>query len=378
MKLLYVITQGEQGGAQRHVRDVALSMMEKGHEIFVAIGKQVSESDVWLKNELISGSIPAGNICTVSSLRRSISAHDFFALFALISLDQQIKPDVVHLHSSKAGILGSIAGFIARTPTVYTVHGFVFNEPQSSIKQGFYICVEWLAARLRSKTIVLSRAEEKIGLSKGILWPDSYAVIPNGIEALQAVLSREQSRKELNAKLPAGFFARPVVGTIANLYPAKGLQFLIQAIGILKRKGIQVSCLIVGDGDERAFLETEIQAEDVRQLVQMIGRIVDAERYMKAFDVFALSSVKEGMPYVALEAVSAGIPIVATDVGALSEMAQKIQHMTIVAPLDSVALSDAISKMIQAHILGFSGSLPVEYTLASMTEHTEQVYSDVR
>jgi glycosyltransferase involved in cell wall biosynthesis len=110
-----------------------------------------------------------------------------------------------------------------------------------------------------------------------------------------------------------------VIGNTANYYKTKGLTFLIEAVANLA-KTVNVACLIVGEGPERPILEEMIRRNGLEKRVFLVGQLPEASRYLKAYDVFAFSSVKEGFPWAILEAMSAGLPIVATKVGAMPEV----------------------------------------------------------
>src|SRR3989344_796374 len=152
-KLLYVITQGQWGGAQKYVYDLSLALREE-FEIIVAVGEPNDKPD--LQNRLKKANL---NYIQLRHLRRAISPwHDLLAIFELRRLYLKLRPSIVHLNSSKAGILGSFACQMSNVKCqmlVYTVHGWVFNEPLSLAKKKLYKLLEKITARAKSQIIVL-------------------------------------------------------------------------------------------------------------------------------------------------------------------------------------------------------------------------------
>ena len=158
--------------------------------------------------------------------------------------------------------------------------------------------------------------------------------------------------------------------TIAELTPNKGIRYAIEAVALLKKRNARVSYFIIGDGEERAELERLAQTSGVADRVHFLGFMPDASKYLKAFDIFLLPSVKEGMPYVLLEAAAAGLSVIATTVidpaflGAVSEVPG-------IEPENPALLADAVSNVLRAdakRAVSFSSPLEV------MVEKTTALY----
>ena len=137
-----------------------------------------------------------------------------------------------------------------------------------------------------------------------------------------------------------------LIGTIANLYNNKGLEYLILATKKIQENVKNCHFMIIGDGPERQSLEKIIKNHELQNIVFLIGAIPDAYKFLKAFDLFVLPSVKEGQPWVILEAMAAGVPIVATNIAGIAEMIENEKSGLLVEPADPEALSLAIEKML--------------------------------
>ena len=334
-KILYLITQSSWGGAQKYVFDLAIGFQDK-FEVVVACGGN---------GELIK-KLQAKNVQVFPLkylVRKIRPVKDFLGFWEIYFLIRKEKPDVVHTNSSKAEILGNIAAWLARfaefrrarvPKIVFTAHGFVFNEEMIFLKKTFFVFWEKLASLFADKIICVSEFDRQKGIENKIAQEKKFVTIHNGIE-----ISGDISHKISKEKI--------VVGTVANFYRNKSLETFIQAAGILHDRGIEnVEFQIVGDGAERSFLESEIerlQLEDFR----LLGFQKNGLECMKEFDVFVLSSIKEGFPYVILEAMSLGLPIVATKVGGVPEVVVDGQNGFLVEPKNAEELADKIEDLIR-------------------------------
>ena len=162
MNILYVITQGETGGAQNYVATLARSAKDQKMTVNVAIGEP---GDNWLTRET---GIVDGRTWFLNNLKRKISPiHDFLGILEFAKLYQKIKPDIIHLNSSKAGVLGSLGAIKYKFKNkdckiIYTVHGWVFNEPMSWTKRQLFYWLEKLTATIKDKIICVSEYDRQI------------------------------------------------------------------------------------------------------------------------------------------------------------------------------------------------------------------------
>jgi glycosyltransferase involved in cell wall biosynthesis len=225
---------------------------------------------------------------------------------------------------------------------LYTAHGWVFRESLPFWTRTLYFLMERIAARGRDGTIVLSKSEKGIAARWLGIPAERLAAIPHGLLEQQPPLPRDAALREL--MLPAD--ERLTIGVIANFYRTKGLDVLLAALARPELSGVPFRLAVIGDGPERPMLEAMIGRLDMprRSDIRLLGGRPDAARCLAAFDLFVLPSRKEGLPFVLLEALAAGLPIIATDVGAVRETLAEAG--IIVPPGDPARLAEAIRRVL--------------------------------
>ena len=385
-KILYIITQGEWGGAQRYIFDLATNL-SNDFDITVAVGEPDGKRDLQerLKLRMKSEELKI-NIVQLKYLLRKISPyHDFRATCELRRLYRQLTPDIVHLNSTKAGILGSLAAATTynlqpTTSTIYTVHGWVFNEPMPAWRKQLYFYLEKFAARWRDATIALSSADENQARDALLIPKNKLFTIPLGITPPNFV-SRADARAELLTKLPfASLTKKYWLGSIANYYRTKGLDVLIESLAVQKEKLQDVLCLLIGEGSERRTLARLISNHHLEDTVYLVGATSEAARLLPAFDLFVLPSRKEGFPYVILEALAAGVPILATAVGGVPEMVANGENSWLVPPENSAELAIKLDHILQTRKsspLAEAASKPIKFNQKSMLSETISLYQSL-
>ena len=381
MKILLVITKSNWGGAQRHVYDLTVAMKNRGDNVAVALGgngvlRQKLE-DIGVKTYAID------------KLGRNISIKKDIGSFKEILLAiKHEKPDVVHLHSPKAASLGAIAARLLRVKKIiYTVHGWSFNEDRPLYQRISIILVSWLTMMCTHKIILLSQHEHR--QAARFPWvKNKLIVIPLGIKA--PVFMSVDGAKQILAKSIgmdlSAFKNKIVIGTIAELHPNKGLEYLIEAMkNVGNISGSSAShresiSIVIGDGDLITKLHMQIKGAGLEGRVFLAGYMTDASQYLKAFNVFVLPSIKEGLPYVILEAGIASLPVIATTVGGIPEMIEDMKSGVLVQPKDPSELAHAISYMIEHPLLArqygatLRENVIQKYSLEKMISAIEKVY----
>jgi len=361
-KILYIVTQSELGGAQRYIFDLANNLPKNEYIVNVASGGNNGLFD------RVQGAKIASH--KLKHLTRAISPiADIKAYFELKQLISEIKPDIVHLNSSKAGFLGSLAAKKLNVPKIiYTAHGFVFNEPMNPIKRWIYKRAELSNAKRVNKIITVSEYDKQTGIKAGI--PENKLIcIHNGIATDIEFLTKNDARDFLisHTRTPGFQDSRiPLIGCIANFYRTKGLDVLIDAM-----TDIDAKLILIGEGDLRSELEAQIKKLGLENKVTLTGAITDATQYLKAFDLFALASHKEGLPYTILEAQAAQIPIVATKVGGTPEIIQDNVNGYLVEPNNADDLANKINHALANPI---TSQLTDDFTLNKMLKKTIKVY----
>lgn len=300
-KVLFVVTKGFFGGAQRYVYDLATHLPKDHYEVVVAIGTPGQ-----LNEKLNSVSIAT---FPIQSLQRDIALHrEFAALFELIRIFRYEAPDVVHLNSSKAGALGALAARLAGVRRiVFTAHGWPFAEKRNIFWKTLAWSASYTTAILSHRIICVSKRD--LALARAMPFVARKAVlIHNGID-----LSMQFSDGSLIRRVfPSG--AR-ITGTIGELNRNKNHIALIEAA----QKNPSMYVAIVGEGELRSALESRIREYHLEDRVKLFG-FVPAAEVLKGFDIFALPSKKEGLPYVLLEAKLAGLPIEAPRIGGIPDI----------------------------------------------------------
>lgn len=312
-KVVHVITRLDLGGAQQNtlycVANHDRSRYRAG--LVAGIGGELDGEAVQLAD---------AEITLVNWLRYPISPlSDLAAVFKLKKLLQDRSADVVHTHSSKAGVVGRLAARLAGVPViVHTVHGWSFNDTQHPLLRRFYIALESWLARKTDCLVTVAAADRDKGLELGIGTPGKYRVIHSGIDIesyRRPASARELTRKEL------GFQADDlVVGTIACLKDQKAPLDFVAAARMAAEKDARLRFFIAGDGPLRPQVEQAIAAAGLEDKVQLLGWRQDVPELLAAMDIFLLTSLFEGLPRAVLQAMAAGVPVIATGVNGTPEV----------------------------------------------------------
>ncbi len=316
------------GGVGRHVRDLAGGLVERGVDV-----------------TLFSPAVPAGVNPAVRhvevDLRRAISPRaDAEGLIALTRTIAQLRPDLVHAHSSKAGALARLARLRhPRLPVLYTPHGYAFAGYFSrQAERSAYRAAEMALAPLTSCVLCVCDAEAR--LARSVAPARRVRVVHNGIEPLE----RTQPDPALAALKQHG----PVVGALTLLRPGKGLQTLIEAAPTVLARHPSARFAVVGEGPDLPALRAQAAELGVSEAIHFPGPSSDPAAALAAIDLFVHPSWAESFPYVILEAMSLSLPIVASRVGGIPEALSDGESALLVAPRESGALADALVRLLDA------------------------------
>ncbi len=299
-KVIYVITKSNWGGAQRYVFDLATSLPKNEFEVVVAFGGRGL-----LKEKLEEAGVRS---ISLEHLQRDIS---FFAeekaVVELMQLFKKEKPDIIHLNSSKVGGLGALAARLTGVHRIiFTAHGWPFWEDRSLLARVLIWYFSWLTALLAHTVICISDYDAKVA-EKMPFVGKKIKRIYNGIGPMTL-----GSGNTIRDAFPAG---AKITGTIGELNKNKNQIALIEEAQ--QKPNMHVA--IVGEGEMRTELEVKIKQSNLSDRVKLFG-FMPAKDVLKGFDIFSLPSLKEGLPYVLLEARAAGLPIVANRVGGVGEI----------------------------------------------------------
>ena len=366
-KILFIVTQSEMGGAQRYIYEVARGLDKEKYEILAAAGEGDGELFKKLENTRVKP------VYLKQMKRAPWPWQIILAIGEIYNLLKEERPDVLFLCSTTAGLIGSIASFLYRdrVSVIYRIGGWAFRDPRPFWKNWLILLAEKITAPLKSKIIVNSEIDKKLALKYKIAPPKKIVKIYNGVDINSLdFLSREEARESLQRTVLCNLQRTVLVGCVANFYKTKGLEYLIEATTRYNLRGrSDLKILIIGEGRLRLKLEALIKKYNLGNQVILVGRIPDAYKYLKAFDVFVLPSLKEGFPWIILEAIAAEVPIVATKVGAIPEI---LDEEFLVEPGNGEALAKKISWMLEHPA---KTKLKPEFTSQKMIEGTEKLLS---
>jgi glycosyltransferase involved in cell wall biosynthesis len=281
-------------------------------------------------------------IC-IDSLQRNVNLlRDLRALFALIQLMRSYRPHVVHTHTAKAGFLGRLAARLTGVPVVvHTFHGHVFTGYFGPIKTRMFILLEQLAARLSDKIITLTDSlRRELAETYHITRKSRMSVLPLGLDLdAFAAVERKSGAFLSRVGVPADV---PVVGIVARLTSVKNHRLFLQAARLVLDQKPDTHFLIVGDGANRAALETQADELGLADAVTFTGWQQDTPQIYADLDVKVITSINEGTPVTLIEALAAGCPVVSTNVGGVSDLLDGGRYGKLVTPDDPQAVAQGI------------------------------------
>ncbi len=367
-KILYIITKSDIGGAQKYVADLDKNLNKSKFATKIIYG---GKDIKWLSNK------------TYPAL---LFFNDWLAIFELIKIYKKEQPNIIHLNSSKAGILGSIAAKIyssgLQPKIIFTAHGWVFN-PTNSISlpvRWFYIALHKFAALFQDKIICVSEYDYKLALQYKIAPKEKLITIHNGINPNIEFLDKQTAKKEIVKKLSTFRFQisndYTWIGSIGRLVKEKNYETLIQAAALMPNAYF----FIIGEGPEIKNLQLASCKLQLKNRFFFIDPAGNDAKYLKAFDIFVMSSIKEGLPYILLEAMAAELPIIVTEAGGMPEIIKNHENGIMVAQKNPGLLAKAIQGILTNKSVASELSkvaketLKEKFNLAKMIEATSKVY----
>jgi glycosyltransferase involved in cell wall biosynthesis len=362
--LIYIITKSELGGAQRHVYDLINSLHET-YEVHLVVG-----TTGWL----VDMSTALGVYCHhLPILNRNINIFkDLLAIEEFVRLVNKIKPDLIHAHSSKPGVIARLAGAICRVPVVFTAHGWGFSPNSPTVIRNIAFVVEKLLAPLASKIICVCESDRQLAIKSKVVAKHRLVTIHNGIETIDAPRANP-AIDPLQLIMVARFTKKQ-----------KDHDTLMQAIKIIKEQiRTDIKVVMVGTGPD--WEDAKQTAKDLNILanIDFVGDRLDVPDLLAQSQVFVLSTHYEGFPISVLEAMRAGLPVIATKVNGVSE--QIVDGVTglLVPHLDVYSLVAAIMTLIDhpemRQSMGAEGSqkLARQFTLDRMSSRIDTLYKSV-
>lgn len=313
-----LIVQEAMGGCGRNVVDIVNGIDHDRFDVTVAYG--TDRLDDYYRKALPEMEKHA-TLIPIPELTRDISAsNDIRAWLRVHELIKQIKPDILHCHSSKAGIIGRsaiIGSHVAKvfyTPHAYSFQAWEFSESKKLL---FVMLERMFSHLLTTRTFNVSAGECDIALRYGIDNPNKFKVVYNGIPDIELPSHDEALRALGLSSLPQDSI---VVGSTVRLAAQKNPMTFVRVAKTVVKHNPRVHFVCVGDGDLQDDVTRFVESNGLADHVHLLGYRDDAERIVTAFDVYLLTSLYEGLPYSLVESLRAGVPIVATNVTGSNEV----------------------------------------------------------
>lgn len=362
MKIVYIITLANLGGAQVHLKDL-IYHLPKNIDPYIIIGE-----DGWLSDEMKKMKL---KVCIVPTLVRQISPqNDIKAVFNIKKEIELIRPDIIHCHSSKAGIIGRVVAKMCNVPVVFTAHGWAFTDGISPWKKQLYAHIEKFIAYWTNKIICVSEYDKNIALNVMPKQDDKLITIHNGIPD-RYFKKNDITKKDFRLVM------------IARFSKPKNQRLLIETVAKLIEYNISLRLTLVGDGPNFLAMKNLVNKLDIAKYVEFLGSRTDIAEILLYNDVFILISEWEGFPISIIEAMRQGLPVIASDVGGVSEAV--IDNETgLLLPINNIAiLKEKILKLYYdrklAHLMGLKGREQYlnYFTSDKMMKQIIGVYEDV-
>lgn len=362
MRILHVF-RSPVGGLFRHVRDLARGQAALGHEVGIfcdsSTGGRVA--DTLLEEAQLS--------CSLGIRRHAISKlpglGDISTSLAVRNFAKHLNVDIIHGHGAKGGLYGRLAGKLASIPSIYTPHGGSLHYAWSEFPGCFFLLTERALAHAGSGFIFVCEFEKNLFSEKIGVAGRPVAVVHNGL------WPEEFKAPQLEPDATDLLF----VGEMRTL---KGVDILLQALALL-RKQKPVTLTLVGDGPQQTEFETLAQQLDLGMAARFAGRHAMSAA-LKMGKIMVLPSRNESFPYVVLESVAAGVPIIATNVGGIGEI---LPPTMMCQPNNSAALAEKILHMLsqptqtRRAATGLANTLADSLSTASMTQKVVEFYQSV-
>jgi glycosyltransferase involved in cell wall biosynthesis len=326
MRIAYVITRADEiGGAQVHVRDLASAMHQAGHEVAVVAGNAGE-----LSAQLMRRGVPFH--CVPALVRELRPWRDLKAFLELKGLLARLRPELVSTHSSKAGWLGRLAARALGIPALFTAHGWAFTVGVSERARRFYALAERLAAPLADRIVTVSEYDRSLAVEQRIALPDKIVRIYNGVHDCLPCSPALLNGAGVRLVMTGRFTAQKDHARL--LHALAGLRYLDWTLDL------------IGNGPLQAEAIALAGSLGLRDRVHFLGARNDVCAVLRGADVYVLVSNWEGLPRSILEAMSVSLPVVASDVGGVSEVVREAETGFVVPRQDDRCLAERLRLLI--------------------------------
>jgi len=364
------------GGPAQHVIHLAHGLRPDFETVLVSGTESASEGNMLdLAAEL------GVQVTRIPELGREIdAASDAVALLKLVRLVRRERPDIIHTHTAKAGMVGRVAARLCGTPLVlHTFHGNVFHGYFGPRKTRVFIALERALARATNRILALNAEQRQELLRYGIAPPRKISVLKLGLP-LEALTRNAAPPAMLREKwgVPAG---NRTVGIVGRLVPIKGHELFIDVAAHVQRQRASVSFVVVGDGQRREELERYAAAAGAS--VIFTGFEADRPAIFAALDVVTLTSINEGSPVALIEAMAAGRPVISTAAGGVVDLVRNGETGIVLPSRDPAAFAEGLLRLLdepaEARRLAEAGQRSVypEYDVSRLIANMRALYREL-
>jgi glycosyltransferase involved in cell wall biosynthesis len=380
MRIVHVIARLNVGGAALHVLQLAHEQAQRGHDVVVVAGTLAAgeESMEYVADDL------GVELHRLPVLQRELSPRaDSAAILALRRIIRERRPSVLHTHTAKAGATGRLAALISGharpRAIVHTYHGHVLSGYFSRRWERVFRLIERALAYASGKLIAVSEEVRDDLVRFGVARADRFAVVPYGFDLPEWNAADDESRRELRREIGAGEEAF-VVGWAGRLTAIKRPLDLIRTLRALLASDVDALLVLVGDGEDRVDVEALAAELEVADRCRLVGFQKSIRPWYSSFDALLLTSANEGTPVVAIEALAAARPVVATRAGGTGTVVRNGESGFLEAIGDTQALADRLAALARdpelRERMGEAGAEDVRarFAVGRMADEVEAIY----
>jgi len=378
IRVAHIIARMITGGADENTLFTIEGLNKEKYEIDLITGE---EFDKDILNKVKNHPF---NIIQIKGLKWKLNfLHDPFVLLRLIKLLKKKHYDIVHTHTTKAGILGRIAAYLSGVPViVHGLHGSTFQAFNSGLLNWLLFLFERFTDRFTDAYVSVSKVLSETYTEKGIGKKDNHYTVYSGMELSKFYQARDKinyQEKYEELEINAGDF---LIGNVARLETRKGHQFLLDAFKniVEEQKYGRVKLLIIGEGNKRKYLENYVKELNLGDKVIFTGYREDVEELMALMDIFVLTSLREGLPRVLVQAAAVGMPSIAFNVDGVPEIIEDNHNGFLVRVGDVEQLAKRIMQYIDHKELlvlhGKNGRelIKGKWSIEDMVEKIDKIY----
>ena len=385
-KIVHVITRMDMGGSAQNTLQTCIGLAHN-YDTLLVYGPTQESQMTFAQSRIVKKDLDKAlengvQTVVIQTLVRAIQPlSDFVTLFALYRLFKENKPDIVHTHTSKAGLLGRWAAKLSGVPHIlHTAHGHVFYGHFDPFLAWAFLNMERITSRITERIVALTEGERQDYLDLSMATSQKLETIHSGVQ-----IKRFSERLKDSDSKTDGFGkekGKKIVGTVGWLLPIKGSMILFDAMQRVWQRDEDVLLVYVGQGSEGEKIRQKAARLNIEGRVKFLGWRNDIESILPLFDIFVLPSLNEGMGRVIVEAMASGLPVIASNTGGIPDLVAHGTNGYLVPPGDAAALAAAISILLEnselAERMGkFGRERCKRFSLESMLDKLDRLYTEI-